>query len=1214
MPHRRLWIVLLLLPAMHLCGQQNAEQYFDHYTRAAGLSNNYVTGIAQDSTGYVWVSTRLGLNRFNGYSFLQFHRNSDSLSLPAEETTGLTWLNKRWLAATTFSGLHLIDTRTGKTKNIFVPYHNLLYQFKYNMIERVMGDEQDNIYLLTRSGFYHFDKNGTLVSRFDAYAEEQVPVMHFYFGRELFELDDHRLLIVSIVGFYIYDKNTGKTKKMQAADCPVWAGFFKYPNSYYNFFQHKRGEFFVMKNDSDSLMYVNTITNQKIISRLPFSASTKDFHFRSKLIPVNDTLFYITGQVSGFYKMHLNRTTNQLSLDTTKYFNSYFCTGILKGQEQNLWVSTNRGLFKQNSQHCRVQVADLSPAIQSEYPNIAFDDVFVSGDKIYAAARGDAGLFVYDKKTFTLDKQFRFTNLNNHLRAINEINASTLLLATNATLISFDKKTGKGKQFTPPGWSGWASDLVKDRKGNIWITADSIHKYTPSTGKFAYIPNYRPLLSTPVALQEDTSGNIWIAGHGLARYNISLSRFDLFLDSFPYIKMPDKQVNFFTIDGKNKVWFNSNNNGLTSYDIATRKFRRFTQSDGLPDDNIASLYVLGDKLWIACLSGIACMDLTNGRIIRFGKEDGFPETPILKGARFSYDSTEKKLYIGMTTSIVRFDPADVLKRKSPPRTFIESLVINGKENIFLPQQNITTSWKENDIKVTIGTINFSDGNSQFAYRILKDTNTQWTVLGDQSTFNISSLSPGKHIIQVKAYSPSNRWPEQVNAITITVLPPLWAKNWFVSLLALLCIALLYFFIKWRTGLVRRKEMQKTHIQELKAENYKNKYELEQVSNYFSSSLAGKTTAEEVLWDVAQNLIGRLDYEDCMIYLWNSDKTKMIQKAAFGPKGKPEFISKHKFDVLPGQGVVGRVIETNLPYLISDSRLDPRYRVDDAFRLSEVCVPIIHNDELIGVIDSEHHQAGYFSEHDVQILTTIATLIGNKLQQLHSAQSLDATHKQLDTINEQLAEARLSALQAQMNPHFVFNALNSIKRMILDSDNENASRYLSKFALMIRMTLNHSKELFVTLDENIAYLKSYLEMEQLRFGDSFTYTIETEDEIDGTETSLPSMMIQPLVENAIWHGLMPSEKDKKIWVRFTEQHNRITCVVEDNGIGIRESERLKKQNRVSHHSLGLENLRKRIKIINEKYDVDCSLTVTDLQETQEAESGTRVILSLNIINL
>jgi sensor histidine kinase YesM len=86
------------------------------------------------------------------------------------------------------------------------------------------------------------------------------------------------------------------------------------------------------------------------------------------------------------------------------------------------------------------------------------------------------------------------------------------------------------------------------------------------------------------------------------------------------------------------------------------------------------------------------------------------------------------------------------------------------------------------------------------------------------------------------------------------------------------------------------------------------------------------------------------------------------------------------------------------------------------------------------------------------------------------------------------------------------------------------------------------------------------------------------------------------------------------VRFTEQHNRITCVVEDNGIGIRESERLKKQNRVSHHSLGLENLRKRIKIINEKYDVDCSLTVTDLQETQEAESGTRVILSLNIINL
>ena len=126
----------------------------------------------------------------------------------------------------------------------------------------------------------------------------------------------------------------------------------------------------------------------------------------------------------------------------------------------------------------------------------------------------------------------------------------------------------------------------------------------------------------------------------------------------------------------------------------------------------------------------------------------------------------------------------------------------------------------------------------------------------------------------------------------------------------------------------------------------------------------------------------MNYEDCMIYLWNEDKTKMVQKAAYGLKGKPEYISEQLFDVTRA-GVVGYVMETMQPVLIKDTRTDKRYRVDEAFRLSEVCVPIIHDNELLGVIDSEHQRADYFTERDIKILTTIATLIGNKLKQLES---------------------------------------------------------------------------------------------------------------------------------------------------------------------------------------------------------------------------------------
>ncbi|MFL5811569.1 MAG: histidine kinase, partial [Flavisolibacter sp.] len=852
-------------------------------------------------------------------------------------------------------------------------------------------------------------------------------------------------------------------------------------------------------------------------------------------------------------------------------------------------------------------------------PNIRIDDIYITGDQVFVGTRM-GGMFIYDRKTLQLKDRIFFKHDNiyvNDVRAIAPVTASSLFLGTGGPLLLFDRITKKNKVIAPAQWNpgaDWTSVLLKDRKGKIWIGSNHIYKYDPDTKAFTMLPDFQRLLSTPFAIEEDTSGNIWLAGHGLVRYNTKRDSFDIVLDSLPFIKMPDKQINAVAIDQNNNIWFNSNNNGLASYNTATGKFRHLTRNNGLPDDNIASMIVIDNKLWMACFSGIACMDLKTSEITSFGKEDGFPDMPILKGSNFYYDKEMQQLYVGISTAIVRFDPQQILRKRLPPHSFIESVVINGQGNNFLPPQTLTTSWKNNEIRISIGTINFSDANLQrFAYRIVKDSNTAWTSMGSQSSFNISSLSSGSNRIQVKTFALNNRWPEQIKEISIVVLPPVWKTDWFILVMTLFALALLYMFIKWRTSVARKKEMQKTHIEKLKADGYKNQFELEQISNYFSSSLADKKTEEDVLWDVAENLIGRMNYEDCMIYMWDKSKTKMIQKASYGPKGKPEFISAQVFEVLPGQGIVGHVIQTQQPLLVTDTRTDGRYRVDDVFRLSEVCVPIIHNDELLGIIDSENHQPNYFSERDIKMLTTIATLIGNKLKQLESEQSLDAKRRELANINEQLAEARLSALQAQMNPHFVFNALNSIKRMILDSDNEKASRYLSKFALMIRMTLNHSKEIFVTLDENIAYLKAYLDMEQLRFDDSFTYSIHTGENIDVAETTIPSMMIQPLVENAIWHGLMQSAHDKKIRIRFTEEQNKLTCVVEDNGIGIRQSEKLKKTIKPTHQSVGLENLQKRIKIMNEKYDMGCSLVITDLKEKGINGSGTRVVLQFNLIN-
>src|SRR5438105_11942813 len=132
--------------------------------------------------------------------------------------------------------------------------------------------------------------------------------------------------------------------------------------------------------------------------------------------------------------------------------------------------------------------------------------------------------------------------------------------------------------------------------------------------------------------------------------------------------------------------------------------------------------------------------------------------------------------------------------------------------------------------------------------------------------------------------------------------------------------------------------------------------------------------------------------------------------------------------------------------------------------------------------------------------------------------------------------------------------------------------------MIRVTVNQSKELFTTIYENIEHLENYLIMEKLRFDDSFSYSITFDDHIDKEETLIPTLMIQPLAENAIWHGLMHKKGEKKLLIRFSRLAETISCTIKDNGIGINRSHQLKQFNRPPHQSVGLSNLRNRINIM------------------------------------
>lgn len=202
---------------------------------------------------------------------------------------------------------------------------------------------------------------------------------------------------------------------------------------------------------------------------------------------------------------------------------------------------------------------------------------------------------------------------------------------------------------------------------------------------------------------------------------------------------------------------------------------------------------------------------------------------------------------------------------------------------------------------------------------------------------------------------------------------------------------------------------------------------------------------------------------------------------------------------------------------------------------------------------------------------------------------------------------LKSLRSQMNPHFIFNALNSVNSFISKNDEKSANKFLSQFSKLMRLVLENSQEDFVTLKEELTVIELYLQLEQYRFRDKFEYEYDVDEEIEGEATQIPPMLIQPFIENAVWHGLRYKESFGKLKVTFKNSEKAIEVEIADNGIGRKKSLDLKTKNQ-DKNSKGLKNTQERIAIINSIYKTKYELSIEDLNP-DEKDCGTKVTLIL-----
>lgn len=237
------------------------------------------------------------------------------------------------------------------------------------------------------------------------------------------------------------------------------------------------------------------------------------------------------------------------------------------------------------------------------------------------------------------------------------------------------------------------------------------------------------------------------------------------------------------------------------------------------------------------------------------------------------------------------------------------------------------------------------------------------------------------------------------------------------------------------------------------------------------------------------------------------------------------------------------------------------------------------------------------------------LIWRNLQQRRKHQVvLEALNTELRDQKARIEEIngllRLRVLRTQMDPHFIHNCLNAIRALSLKGDHARAEEYLEGFARLLRNVLEHSVRDRISLEEEIAFLNDYVKLEQLRLGSDFLWTISADGSLLDDEPQVPSLLVQPFIENAIWHGLAPKQGAKRLDVRFFVQDGTVTCRVEDNGVG-----RTERPATPGRTSLGLKLTGERLELLTERMRSRGGFEVEDLKGEAGTPLGTRITMKL-----
>ncbi len=374
--------------------------------------------------------------------------------------------------------------------------------------------------------------------------------------------------------------------------------------------------------------------------------------------------------------------------------------------------------------------------------------------------------------------------------------------------------------------------------------------------------------------------------------------------------------------------------------------------------------------------------------------------------------------------------------------------------------------------------------------------------------------------------------------------------------------------------------------------------------------ADSITAQSINFKIANAYVAQDKYDEAIPYLEKSIKEANIEDDLIVQKDATRKLS----EVYRDKGDYSKAFETYQKYvaIVDTLYLRKEQEISQASRFNR---EIAASQGRITGLEKERELTQ--SKYDLAVTEQQLAMESNKRQKwiIYSlvlgmlltalaAYFFYRSNRQQQLANNLLA---LKSLRSQMNPHFIFNALNSVNNYIAKNDERSANRYLSEFSTLMRAVLENSEEDFISLSRELELLELYVKLEHSRFPEKFDYTINLDEQIDTEAFQIPPMLLQPYIENAIWHGLRYKEEKGFLNIEIVQEETDVIQIrITDNGIGRKRSREIKTTNQKNQSSKGMGNIKKRIAILNTMYKDKVTVSVQDLNEDA---TGTSVILNL-----